>query len=109
MYVYVYVYARIDFKSTKLVGDIIVERQPTLLGQLIRPSPLETIRKIAFDVNLKRSHQYYERTGQPRLIWVDDNLQRAHQLFGDPSSPVFDQSNPNHVSKLIEAANKDDF
>ena len=91
-----------EYKNIKLVGEIILDRQQTLLGHLIR-SPMSNLqRKVAFDEKLKRPHQLYKKTGHPRSSWVDDNLQRA--FLRQNLLETYNPENQTHVDCLIEAA-----
>jgi len=88
-----------EIKYIKLVGDIIEERQLSLLGHVIRREPSELIRRVALDENLNRPQQLYKRTGAPRQNWAEDNLQRAHEKFFAPNER-YDKNNPEHVKQF---------
>ena len=92
-----------EIKYIKLVGDIIEERQLSLLGHVIRREPSELIRRVALDENLNRPQQLYKRTGAPRQNWAEDNLQRAHEKFFAPNER-YDKNNPEHVNNLKDKA-----
>ena len=69
------------YKTMKLVGDLILERQTTLLGHIIRLPIEDLMRMVSFNSDLKKPEQLYKRTGAPRLNWIDDNLQRAWNVI----------------------------
>ena len=96
------------YKSTKLVGDIILDRQMTLLGHVLRLPTSHIMRQVSCNENLRRPHQIYKRTGYPRYNWVTDNLQRAHTLFTD-NEGQFDDKNPAHVNDILSAATNRKF
>ena len=54
-----------EIKTIRLVGDIILDRQKTLLGHLLRRDDSDLMRHVAFDENLKRPYQLYKKTGHP--------------------------------------------
>ena len=92
-----------DYKKTKLVGDLILERQMTLLGHVLRLDSNHLMRSVAFDDNLKRPQQIYKKTGHPRDSWVGDNLQRAHTIYGHGVG-VFNDNNQEHVDKIKKSS-----
>jgi len=90
-----------EIKTIRLVGDIILDRQKTLLGHLLRRDDSDLMRHVAFDDELKRPHQLYKKTGHPRASWVDDNLERVYSnIFND----AWDQTDPIKRQDLINAA-----
>ena len=103
-------FKREEYKSTKLVGDIILDRQMALLGHVIRREPHELCRRVAFDENLQRPSQLYKRVGATRLNWVTDNLERAHAAFHDENHlNTYDHRNMEHVRNLTKCARNYDF
>ena len=103
-------FKREDYKSTKLVGDIILDRQMALLGHIIRREPHELCRRVALDENLQRPSQLYKRVGATRLDWVTDNLARAHSAFHDENHLLtYNPQDVEHVQNLINCAKNYDF
>jgi hypothetical protein len=78
-----------------------------LLGHLIRSSPENLQRKVAFDSKLVRPHQLYKKTGHPRTSWVEDNLERAY-LKQFPLEP-FDIKNQENLNKFIQKTKDYEF
>ena len=70
------------YKATKLVGDLILERQDILLGHILRLDSTDLMRKVTCDDQLRRPYQLYKRTGAPRTNWYDDNLNRVFNKHG---------------------------
>lgn len=62
-----------NLKEIELAGDIVMNRQLTLLGHLMRREPDHIMRHVAFDTHLRRPYQLYKKVGHPRCSWVDDN------------------------------------
>ena len=92
-----------DFKITKLVGDIVVDRQMTLLGHVLRREPHELMRQVTCDSNLRRPYQLYKRVGHPRSSWTNDHLERAHIQYGKNIGPV-SHENADQVTAIKTAA-----
>jgi hypothetical protein len=92
-----------DYKATKLVGDLILERQLTLLGHVLRRDQSNLMRKVTCDEQLRRPYQLYKKTGHPRTNWTDDNILRAHNLHGK-NSEIFDKDNQTHILAIKKAA-----
>ena len=84
-----------EIKKIKLVGDIILERQQTLLGHLLRRDRNEDLmRWVKIDSDLQRPWLYKKKTGRPRANWIEDNLMSVSmRLFNE----VWD---PNNVSQF---------
>ena len=93
-----------NYKTMKLVGDLILDRQTKLWGHIMRRDQTDLMRKVTLDENLRKPCQLYKRTGQPRLNWTDDNLQRAFRKVQD-THLFFDPSNTEHREIMINAAN----
>ena len=72
-----------EFKTTKLVGDIILDRQEILLGHVLRLDQTNLMRSVTCDDNLRRPYHLYQRTGAPRLNWYDDNMNRVYETHGN--------------------------
>ena len=84
----------------KLAGEVVLERQTTLLGHLIRSSPENMQRKVAFDKDLTRPNQLYKRVGHPRTSWLEDKLDRVfHNLY---CPEMFYPQNEDKVKRLID-------
>ena len=92
-----------EFKTTKLVGDIILDRQETLLGHVLRLPQSDIMRQVTCNENLRRPYQHYKRTGAPRLNWYDDNMNRVYAKHGDGDGD-FDFTNQRHVDLMKKAA-----
>ena len=97
-----------DFKITKLVGDIILERQMTLLGHVLRRDTDHLMRQVTCDEQLKRPYQLYKKTGHPRSNWTEDNLIRAHAKYGHQQDS-FDPENQTHINAIKQAAHDRKF
>ena len=95
-----------NYKSAKLVGDIILERQQTLLGHVLRMDTNDLMRQVTCDENLQRPYALRKKTGGPRLNWWDDNINRAFMNHGNGDA-AFDVNNPEHVELIKKAA--DDY
>ena len=93
-----------DFKSIKLVGDIVVERQQRLLGHILRKPSDDIMRKVTCDDNLVRPQQLYERHCAPRTYWSEDNLNVAPQRLNNDPNISFDNSNEAHIQAIKQAA-----
>ena len=96
-----------EVKKIKLVGDIILERQQTLLGHLIRRDRNEDLmRWVSIDNDLQRPQLYKKKTGRPRASWIEDNLYAVNRkLFND----VWDPNDQHKIDRLIQAANDRKF
>ena len=92
-----------QYKATKLVGDLILERQEKLLGHILRLDHSDLMRKVTCDENLRRPFQLYKRTGGPRSNWYEDNLNRVYQRTANVNVN-FDHDNADHVNFVKEAA-----
>ena len=90
------------------MGDIILERQMTLFGHVLRREHTHLMRQVTCDNNLIRPHQLYKRSGQPRHNWVEDNLRRAHEWYGENDGP-FDINSEEHANTIKNAARDDKF
>jgi len=91
------------YKATKLVGDLILERQETLLGHILRLDHTDLMRKVTCDDHLRRPYQLYKRVGGPRSNWYDDNLNRVFQKL-DSEHGNFEHGNPVHINLVKQAA-----
>ena len=92
-------------KEIKLVGEILKERQQVLLGHIIRRPGYDMIRRVTCDDNLVRPQQIYKRPGHPRSHWLEDNLQLAFTRLSDyPPGTIYDNTGPNHVQIIKQAA-----
>ena len=65
------------YKATKSIGDIILERQETLWGHVLRLDTNDLMRTVTCNSQLGHPHQLYKRAGAPRLNWSDDNMNRT--------------------------------
>ena len=93
------------YKATKLVGDLILERQETLLGHVLRLDEHDLMRTVTCNSQLRRPYQLYKRTGAPRLSWFDDTTNRVFNKFNEAAEYVeFDYTNPDHVTLIKEKA-----
>ena len=98
------------YKATKLVGDLILERQETLLGHILRLDDNDLMRTVTCNSQLRRPYQLYKRTGAPRLSWFDDNINLVFNKFNECDEYVeFDHNNPDHVTLIKEKAETDNF
>ena len=68
-----------NYKHTKLVGDLILERQEILMGHIIRLDQNDLMKQVTFTHDLYKPEFGKNRQGGPRLNWIDDNLQRLHE------------------------------
>jgi len=91
------------YKATKLVGDLILERQETLLGHILRLDHTDLMRKVTCDEQLRRPYQLYKRVGGPRSNWYDDNLNRVFKKL-DSENGNFEHGNPVHINLVKQAA-----
>ena len=92
-----------DYKATKLVGDLMLERQETLLGHVIGLNEDDYMRTVTCNSQLRRPYQLYERTGAPRLSRFDENMNGVFNKFNGYDNYVgFDQNNPEHVALMKE-------
>jgi len=91
------------YKATKLVGDLILERQERLLGHILRLDQHDLMRKVTCDENLQRPYQLYKRTGGPRSNWYEDNLNRVFKRTANVEGN-FDHDNVEHINFMKEAA-----
>ena len=92
-----------DYKATKLVGDLILDRQEILLGHVLRRDTSNLMRKVTCNNQLRRPYQEYKRTGHPRSNWYEDNMNRAYNKFGN-NDGCFDYTKPEHVEIIKNAA-----
>ena len=92
-----------DYKATKLVGDLILDRQEILLGHALRRDNTNLMRHVTCNSELRRPYQLYKRTGAPRSNWYEDNMNRVYAKFGN-NDGNFDYNNPTHVEIIKNAA-----
>jgi len=98
------------YKATKLVGDLILERQETLLGHVLRLEDNDLMRTVTCNNQLRRPYQLYKRTGATRLNWFDDNINRVFNKFNGADEYVeFDHTNQEHVALIKEKAYNREF
>ena len=69
-------------KDIILIADIIIKRQRTLLGHILRADDDDDIMKVVTlgfcPVSVDRPTQHRRRVGRPRKKWLDDNLERTY-------------------------------
>ena len=91
---------------------MVLDRQVSMLGHVMRREPSHLLRKVTLDEQLQRP-QSYKRVGRPRLNWVEETVRRAHMHIGKvdhgqyvdlPQDIPFDAHNQEHVDNLWMAA-----
>ena len=92
------------YKTTKLVGDLILERQELLLGHMLRLDTSNFMQHVTCNEQLRRPYQLYKRTGAPRTNWFDDNMNRVYAKISN-TNDLFDFENPTRVEMMKQAAN----
>ena len=118
---------RLQYKTAKLVGDLVWDRQIQLLGHVLRRDPEDLARKVTCDNDLKRPQMLHKRVGRPKQDWLGGTLERAHIKIGkanriestnpitgeqrtdleftrEPQDTPFNPNDATHIEHIKEAA-----